>query len=91
MRGMEQKTLRLENSVGLHARPAALLTQAAKKFSSAIELRRGSKKANAKSITSIMQLAAKCGDEIEIAIEGSDESEAMLHIEQLMASKFGEA
>ena len=87
---MQQKTLLIENSVGLHARPAALMVQAAKKFNSTIELRKGVKKANAKSITSIMQLAVKCGEEVEVIIEGSDEEEAMAYIEQLVKNKFGE-
>jgi len=87
---MQQKILLVENSVGLHARPAALMTQAAKKFNSTIELRKGDRKANAKSITSIMQLAVKCGEEVEVIIEGSDEEEAMAYIEQLVKNKFGE-
>ncbi|HHU31042.1 MAG: HPr family phosphocarrier protein [Zhaonellaceae bacterium] len=87
---MQQKTLLIENSVGLHARPAALMVQAAKKFNSTIELRKGAKRANAKSITSIMQLAVKCGEEVDIIIEGSDEKEALAYIEQLVKNKFGE-
>lgn len=88
---MQQRKMVIANSIGLHARPAALMTQAAKKFSAKIQLQKGDKKANAKSITEIMLLAVKSGEEVVIIAEGNDEKEAIEYIEQLVENKFGEA
>lgn len=87
---MQEKLLIIKNEIGLHARPAALFAQAAKKFAAEIWLEKGTNRVNAKSITAIMQLAAKCGDKVKVVAQGSDESEAVSYLEELVENKFGE-
>ena len=48
------------------------------------------KVANGKSIVSMMLLQAACGTSIEVSIDGDDEHEAMIAIEALVSSGFGE-
>ena len=51
----------ITNRVGLHARPARLLVQTAAQFQSQIQVRRGEKTANAKSIVGVLKLGAVMG------------------------------
>ncbi len=73
------KTLKftINDSLGIHARPAGLLVKIASEFSSDISVSKGDKKADAKKIFSVMSLAVKCGDEITVTTDGEDENEAI--------------
>ena len=65
------------NTVGLHARPAAQLTQLLADFSSEVELRLDDKTANARSITALLKLNSQYGDPVVLAARGAD-AEAVL-------------
>ena len=45
---------------------------------------------NGKSIMGVMMLAAECGAELEIILNGVDEEDALLAIEELINNKFNE-
>jgi len=78
------------NRAGIHARPAAVLVQAAKDFSSNIYFEKGRDRINAKSIMGILTLAATYGTELKIIAEGEDEEQAVQIIARLFESKFEE-
>lgn len=62
---------------GLHARPAVSLINKAREFSSLIEIRlRGQNISLQSNIYNLMGLGLKCGDEIEVYINGIDETNA---------------
>jgi phosphocarrier protein HPr len=66
------------SKVGLHARPAAMLVQAASRQPLAVTIAKpGGKPANAKSILSVLALSARSGDEVVFRAEG-DGAEAAL-------------
>ena len=71
---MIQRTLLIKARLGLHARAAARLVRVASGFQSQILLRRvdGSVRADAKSILSVLMLAASCGTELQATTEGID-------------------
>ncbi|HYE66640.1 MAG TPA: HPr family phosphocarrier protein [Pyrinomonadaceae bacterium] len=89
---IEQRVI-ITNRLGLHARAAAQLVRLANRFQSAMRLERvdGSAAADAKSILSVLMLAASRGTELRATAEGSDESEAISALCGLFASGFGEA
>ncbi len=60
----------------LHARPAALLVQRAKQFSSEMKLEKDGTTVNAKSPMGVMRLGAGRGDTVRILAEGPDEEAA---------------
>lgn len=66
----------IDDQNGIHARPAGLFVKTAGKFSSDIKISKGEKQADGKRLFSIMGLGVKCGDEITVTIDGSDEQEA---------------
>ncbi len=70
---MKEFVYKIKDEVGIHARPAGLLVKAAGEFKSDITLIRGEAQADAKKIFSVMTLGAKCGDEVKVRIEGTDE------------------
>jgi phosphocarrier protein len=87
---MIEKTVRIVNKLGLHARPAALLVKVAGKFKSEIKLTKDDLEINAKSIMGVMMLAAEYESEVKITAEGEDEEQAVNAIEELINSKFNE-
>lgn len=86
-----EKTVKLLNKTGLHARPAALFVAQANKFKSSISLEKDGKLVNAKSIMGVMSLGAGSGSVINIIANGTDEEEALDSLVKLIESKFGEA
>ena len=87
---MSQKVIKVINPLGIHARPAAKIVECAGRFSSDIWLQYNGKGIDAKSIMSVLMLAAPVGAELGLRIEGSDESLARDALEQLFGTGFGE-
>ena len=89
---MLKSEVKIINRLGLHARAAAQLVRLASGFQSKIILKRTaiSVYADAKSILSVLTLAAAKGTKIEVEIEGRDEKSALEAIEQIFKDGFGE-
>ncbi len=87
---MLTKELTIINKLGLHARAAAKFVARASRYASHIEIGRGDKIVNGKSIMGVMMLAASKGTQIELRINGEDENEALADLENLIANRFGE-
>lgn len=83
-------TLPIANKLGLHARAAAKLVEAAARFQSVIQIRKDGETVDARSILGLMMLNARVGSEIEVTAEGSDASEALAAVVALIQAKFGE-
>lgn len=88
---MQSATIEIINKLGLHARASSKLVQLASSFKSEIFVERNGRKANAKSIMSLMMLAAAKGGVITISCSGSDEEAALAQITALFSDKFGES
>ncbi len=77
---MKERTVVIGHRLGLHARAAAQLVQLSTKFRANIVLIRGGEQpveADARSILSILLLAAGCGSTLNVRTEGDDEDEAL--------------
>ena len=88
---MIEKTIQVENKLGLHARPSAMLVKAATKYRSEFHIEKEGMDVNGKSIMGVMMLAAECGSELNIIIDGPDEEYLLKEIVQMFNDKFGEA
>ena len=84
--------IKIINPLGLHARAAAQLVRLAGKFSSKIIIKRTDNNlfADAKSILSVLTLAASKGTVLILEVEGEDEQIAFEEIKTLFANGFGE-
>ena len=87
---MRSESVSIVNKLGLHARAAAVLVKTASRFSSEVRLARDDKTVNAKSIMSVMMLAAAQGTTLTLETEGPDEDEAFSAVSDLIADRFGE-
>jgi phosphotransferase system HPr (HPr) family protein len=89
---MIERSVVVNNSLGLHARAAAVLVRVANLFQSDLRLERqdGSASADAKSILSVLMLAAARGTELRAIADGVDEVEAVDALCMLIDEGFGE-
>jgi phosphotransferase system HPr (HPr) family protein len=87
---MLKQEFEIQNKVGLHARPAAVLVQTANKFKSDITIEKDGKAVSAKSILGVLSLGAEKGSVITVETNGADEKEAMEAMQELVNNKFGD-
>lgn len=89
---MVEASLKILNPLGLHARAAAQLVRLAGQFKSKIKLTRldNSVEADAKSILSVLTLAAAKGVELLLQVDGIDEEDALGALSELVKTGFGE-
>ncbi len=90
MTGMINKEITIINKLGLHARAAAKFVNLASTFNSEIELEKGKRRVNGKSIMGVMMLAAGKGSCVILYANGSDEESAIGKLEKLINERFGE-
>lgn len=80
----------IKNPTGLHLRPAGILCKEAMQFHSLITFTFRGNTANAKSVLSVLGACVKCGDEIELICDGSDEAEALSDMVKIIEDGLGE-
>ena len=81
---MIKKTVTVELSSGLEARPVAMLVQVASQYASKIYVESDTKRVNAKSIMGMMTLGLTSGTQLVITADGDDENQAMTEIEHYL-------
>lgn len=74
---MKESTIKIKNTTGLHARPAAVVVSTASKFKSNMTVKKGAKEVNLKSLLALLSLGVCLDDEIQIKADGPDENEAL--------------
>lgn len=84
------KTLVVQNKMGIHARPAAMIVRVTSKFGGEVFFEKDDEQVNAKSIMGLMMLAAGRGSEIQVTAEGPDSDQLIKDLEDLFARKFDE-
>ncbi len=87
---MIERSVKILNRNGLHARPAAEVVKTAAKFKSEITIVRDDLEVNGKSIMGVMMLAAEFEASVTIRANGPDAQQAVDAIAELIAQKFGE-
>ena len=84
------KDVKVENQVGLHARPATFFIQKANEFKSSIWVEKEERRVNAKSLLGVLSLGIVGGVTIRIIADGSDEQQAVDALVALVNSGFAE-
>ena len=87
---MIERRVAIVNELGLHARAAARLVRTAGEYRSRVQLVKDGEEADAKSILSVLLLAAAKGTELKVRCEGPDEQQAIDAVSRLIAERFGE-
>ena len=88
---MAERSVRIVNRNGVHARPAAEIVKLAARFKSDITIVRDDLEVNGKSIMGVMMLAAEFGSTVTLRAVGPDSDAAVEQIATLISSKFGES
>ncbi len=87
---MIKKDITIINKLGLHARAAAKLAATCNRFASSIKTGHDGKLVDAKSVMSLMLLAAGQGTNLHFEFNGKDEADALHQVSTLIADRFGE-
>ncbi|MDF1493167.1 HPr family phosphocarrier protein [Caproiciproducens sp. CPB-2] len=81
MSGFEYK---IKEELGVHARPAGLLVQAAKNHpQSHIQILKGNHTADVTKLFAVMSLCIKCGDTIKVTADGEDADSALAEMREI--------
>jgi phosphocarrier protein HPr len=85
------KELVVQNKMGIHARPAAMVVRITNKFKAEVFVEKDEEQVNGKSIMGLMMLAAGKGSKVKFIATGDDAPAMLAEIEALFARKFDEA
>ena len=84
------KDVKVQNQVGLHARPATFFIQKANEFRCSIWVEKEDRRVNAKSLLGVLSLGIVKGTAITLIADGADEKEAVAALVELVNDNFGE-
>ena len=87
---MISRNVVIQNSVGLHARPATFFVQKANSYKSSIWVEKEDCRVNAKSLLGVLSLGISKGASITLIADGADESEAIEGLTSLAVNDFNE-
>jgi phosphocarrier protein len=85
------KELLVQNKMGIHARPAAMIVRVTNKFKSEVYVEKEEEQVNGKSIMGLMMLAAAKGSTVKFVATGIDAEQMLAELEGLFAKRFDEA
>jgi phosphocarrier protein len=85
------KELLVQNKMGIHARPAAMIVRVTNKFKAEVYVEKDEEQVNGKSIMGLMMLAAARGSTVKFVATGPDAEQMLTDLEALFAKKFDEA
>ena len=85
-----EKSVKIQNDLGLHARAATKLVQLASKYPCDVAIGKDGHEVNGKSIMGVLMLVASKGTTVTIRAKGEKAQDAVDAIVQLIADKFGE-
>ena len=66
----------IKDPVGIHARPAGLLSKEGRKYKSTITVEKDGTAVNVLKLMALMKLGVKCGETVTVRVEGEDEAVA---------------
>lgn len=66
----------IKDPVGIHARPAGLLSKEGRKYKSTITVEKDGAAVNVLKLMALMKLGVKCGETVTVRVEGEDEAVA---------------
>ncbi len=85
------KELVVQNKMGIHARPAAMVVRITNRFKAEVFVEKDDEQVNGKSIMGLMMLAAGRGSKVKFIATGEDAAAMLTEIEALFTRKFDEA
>lgn len=90
MSDVVERSVKIQNELGLHARAATRLVQLASKFPCEVTVGKDGHEVNGKSIMGVLMLVASKGSTVTLRAKGERAAEAITALVQLIDDKFGE-
>ena len=87
---MIRREVTIQNTIGLHARPATFFIQKANTYKCSIWVEKDERKVNAKSLLGVLSLGIVKDMTITLVADGADEEEALDGLATLVATGFQE-
>ena len=87
---VKSEAVTIPNRAGLHARPAAVISNLARSFKSTIKLQAGERQANARSVTAIMALDVAHGAKVQVIATGPDAAAAVERLISVLSQGAGD-
>ena len=84
------RTIIVQNELGIHARPAAMIVRVANKYDAKVKVEKEDEQVNAKSIMGLMMLAAGQNSRLRFTATGVEATLVLQEIEKLFNRKFEE-
>lgn len=85
------KTLKVQNKMGIHARPAAMIVRVSNRYSDVdLWVEKDEEQVNGKSIMGLMMLAAGHGSELKFLATGAKANDLLAELDDLFSRKFEE-
>ncbi len=85
------RELLVQNKMGIHARPAAMIVRVTNKFKADVFVEKDEEQVNGKSIMGLMMLAAAKGSKVKFIATGDDAEAMLTELSALFEKKFDEA
>src|SRR5258707_14998644 len=82
------KELMVQNKMGIHARPAAMIVRITNKFKAEVFVEKDEEQVNGKSIMGLMMLAAGKGSKVKFKATGGVAPAKLAQLEALFSRKF---
>ena len=86
-----EREVTVMNPMGIHMRPADMLSRTAGRFESSIEIEKDGQAIDCKSIMGILTLGARQGTRLNLRATGSDAEEAVTVLSELFTQGFDES
>ena len=90
MSAQAEKTLKIQNELGLHARAATKFVQLASKYPCDVTIAKDGNEVNGKSIMGVLMLVASKGSTVTLRAKGDKADECIAALAALIDDKFGE-
>ena len=90
MADIAEKTMKIQNELGLHARAATKLVQLASKYPCELTISKDGHEVNGKSIMGVLMLVASKGTTVTLRAKGDKAQDAVDAVAALIDDKFGE-
>jgi phosphocarrier protein HPr len=85
------RKVRVKNALGIHARPATVIAKLLQQSASEVSFTYRKDTVNARSIMSILMLAATKNSSIVVTVEGEDADATMQKLVEAFENQFGES
>ncbi len=80
---MKEFTYTITDPIGIHARPAGILTKEAQTLPDQVTLLLGDRSADLKRLLAVMGLGIRHGDTVTVCVEGPSEEASCAYLEEI--------